>query len=138
MVADTTGYFLATTGGMVKAPEAGGEGQVFVNNPLAETLKLIYNSQGAGECENPDNLTVTPRGGLLLCKDNGRDAERCGTSAGTYAGRRHLHVREEQHRADIGGQQAKLVREITPERMGGRLLQPPTVSGCSSTSRRRV
>ena len=77
---DTTGYFLATTGGSVTPPATGGEGQVFEYNPLAETLKLIYNSQGQGECENPDNLTVTPRGGLMLCEDNSgattNDAER--------------------------------------------------------------
>ena len=58
----------------------GGEGQVFEYNPFAETIKLIYNSLGAADCENPDNLTVTPRGGLLLCEDNSggtpNDAER--------------------------------------------------------------
>jgi uncharacterized protein len=77
--ADVTGYFLATTGGTIAAPP-GGEGQVFEYNPVAETLKLIYNSPSAVECENPDNLTVTPRGGLLLCEDNSggtpNDAER--------------------------------------------------------------
>ena len=73
------GYFLATTGGTIAVPP-GGEGQVFEYNPFAETIKLIYNSPGAGECENPDNMTVTPRGGLLLCEDNSggtsNDAER--------------------------------------------------------------
>ena len=63
------GYFLATTGGTVQ-PSGGGEGQVFEYNPFAETIKLIYNSPSALECENPDNITVTPRGGLLLCEDN--------------------------------------------------------------------
>ena len=74
-----TGYFLATSGGTIAAPP-GGEGQVFEYNPFAETIKLIYNSPGAAECENPDNITVTPRGGLLLCEDNSgstpNDAER--------------------------------------------------------------
>jgi len=73
------GYFLATTGGTIAAPP-GGEGQVFEYNPFGETLKLIYNSPSAAECENPDNLTVTPRGGLLMCEDNSgstpNDAER--------------------------------------------------------------
>ena len=54
--ADTTGYFLATTGGTVTPPATGGEGQVFEYNPLAQTLKLIYNSQGQAECENPRQL----------------------------------------------------------------------------------
>jgi secreted PhoX family phosphatase len=60
---DQTGYFLSTNGGQV------GEGQVFEYNPLAETLKLIYDSPTANDLDNPDNITVTPRGGLLLCED---------------------------------------------------------------------
>ena len=64
----------------MNAPATGGEGQVFEYNPIAETITLIYNSHGAAECENPDNLTVTPRGGLILCEDNSgstpNDAER--------------------------------------------------------------
>ena len=44
------------------------------------TIKLIYNSPTALDCANPDNLTVTPRGGLLMCEDNSgattNDAER--------------------------------------------------------------
>jgi secreted PhoX family phosphatase len=61
---DETGFFLSTDGGVVR------EGQVFAYDPHAETLTLIYDSPGFGECDNPDNLTVTPRGGLLLCEDN--------------------------------------------------------------------
>jgi secreted PhoX family phosphatase len=75
----STGYFLATTGGTIAAPP-GGEGQVFEFNPFNQTIKLIYNSPSALDCENPDNLVVTPRGGLLLCEDNSgsttNDAER--------------------------------------------------------------
>jgi uncharacterized protein len=58
------GYFLSTDGGQV------GEGQVFAYDPRNETVKLIYDSPTAAEAENPDNLVVTPRGGLLLCEDN--------------------------------------------------------------------
>ena len=60
---DRTGYFLTTNGGQA------GEGQVFEYNPRGETLKLIYDAPNAGELDNPDNITVTPRGGLLLCED---------------------------------------------------------------------
>ena len=67
-------YFLSTDGGVAK------EGQVFAYNPRAETVVCIYESPGQAECENPDNITVTPRGGLLLCEDNAgattNDAER--------------------------------------------------------------
>jgi uncharacterized protein len=60
---DRTGFFLTTNGGVV------GEGQVFEYDPRAETLKLIYDAPNANDLDNPDNITVTPRGGLLLCED---------------------------------------------------------------------
>ncbi len=59
----TKGYFLSTNGGPVS------EGQVFEYDPFNETLKLIYASPSANDLDNPDNITVTPRGGLLLCED---------------------------------------------------------------------
>ncbi len=71
---DRTGYFLSTDGGQV------GEGQVFEYDPRRQRITLIYDSPSSGEAENPDNITVTPRGGLLLCEDNAgatiNDAER--------------------------------------------------------------
>jgi secreted PhoX family phosphatase len=66
-------YFLSTDGG---PPSVGttsnpkGEGQVFVYDPDRRTLQVIYHSENVADCENPDNLVVTPRGGLLLCEDN--------------------------------------------------------------------
>ena len=60
---DRTGYFLSTNGGSV------GEGQVFEYDPRDETLKVIYDAPNANSVDNPDNMTVTPRGGLLLCED---------------------------------------------------------------------
>jgi len=62
---DRVGYFISTSGGQVQ------RGQVFEYDPGAETLKLIYDSPAADECDYPDNMTVTPRGGLLLCEDSG-------------------------------------------------------------------
>jgi uncharacterized protein len=64
---DQTGYFLSTNGGPA------GEGQVFEYNPIAETVKLIYVSPNANDLDNPDNMTVTPRGGLLMCEDAAGD-----------------------------------------------------------------
>ncbi len=61
--ADSKGYFLSTNGGPVS------EGQVFEYDSVNETLKLIYASPAAADLDNPDNITVTPRGGLLLCED---------------------------------------------------------------------
>ena len=37
--------------------------------PGRRHLTLIYNSPDFNDCDNPDNMTVTPRGGLLLCED---------------------------------------------------------------------
>ena len=62
--AERVGYFLSTEGGSTT------QGQVFEYNPVAETLTLIYDSPSADDVDNPDNMTVTPRGGLLLCEDN--------------------------------------------------------------------
>jgi uncharacterized protein len=58
-----TGYFLSTNGGSV------GEGQVFEYDPKHETLTVIYDAPNADTLDNPDNMTATPRGGLLLCED---------------------------------------------------------------------
>jgi len=60
---DRSGYFLSTSGG------SAGEGQVFEYDPRDETLKVIYDAPNAEKVDNPDNMTVTPRGGLLLCED---------------------------------------------------------------------
>ena len=58
-----TGFFLSTNGGSV------GEGQVFEYDPRDETLKVVYDAPNAADVDNPDNITVSPRGGLLLCED---------------------------------------------------------------------
>ena len=67
-------YFLSTNGGPIS------EGQVYEYDPTTERLRLIYHSAAQADCENPDNLLVTPRGALILCEDNSgataNDAER--------------------------------------------------------------
>ena len=69
-----TGFFLSTDGGQAR------EGQVFEFDPRRKRLRLIYDSPAQADAEHPDNITVTPRGGLLLCEDNSgattHDAER--------------------------------------------------------------
>jgi uncharacterized protein len=57
-------YFLSTDGGPNR------EGQVFEYDPGAETLKVIFHSTDFNACDNPDNIVVTPRGGLIMCEDN--------------------------------------------------------------------
>ncbi len=57
-------FFVATDGG------SSGNGQVFSLDTRKQELTLIYDAPSENELDNPDNLTVTPRGGLLFCEDN--------------------------------------------------------------------
>ena len=66
-----TVYFVSTSGG----PE---RGQVFAYSTLRNTLKLIFHSPGPEVLDSPDNICVSPRGGLVLCEDG--------------SGREYLHV----------------------------------------------
>jgi secreted PhoX family phosphatase len=65
---DGTVFFVSTDGGST------GNGQVFALDVRLQTLKLIYDAPvingSPSELDNPDNLTVTPRGSLLFCEDN--------------------------------------------------------------------
>jgi secreted PhoX family phosphatase len=56
-------YVVATSGG------AAGEGQVFAFDPKAQTFTCIFASPGAEVLDNPDNIAVSPRGGIVLCED---------------------------------------------------------------------
>jgi secreted PhoX family phosphatase len=66
-------YIVSTQGGDAPGgPGSGfgdGFGQVWAYDPAEETLTLVFESPGREVLELPDNLTVTPRGGLLLCED---------------------------------------------------------------------
>ena len=129
-----------TTGGNFLSPTPGrGEGQVFEYNPFNQTIKLIYNSPAAIDCENPDNITVTPRGGLLMCEDNSgattNDAERM---IGLTLDRENVHVRQEQHRAGPTSTNGVIPPATTARANGRAPATAPMASGCSSTSRRRA
>ena len=67
-------YFTCTNGGMAR------QGQVFVYDPRREQLQMVFNSMGGGvsntECNNPDNIAVSPRGGIILCEDGGNNIQR--------------------------------------------------------------
>ena len=66
---DDSIYFDATTGGDLKL------GQVWRYIPNKDnndgTLVLIFESPGRNVLANPDNICTTPRGGLVICEDNG-------------------------------------------------------------------
>jgi uncharacterized protein len=63
-------YFVSTSGG------AAGMGQIWVYDPEAETLTLLFESPSSGVLDGPDNIAVSPRGGIVLCEDGGSDPKR--------------------------------------------------------------
>ncbi len=59
-------YFTSTSGGSISG------GQVFHYDPRREKLTLIFESRNnTSHPVMPDNMTVSPRGGILLCEDRG-------------------------------------------------------------------
>jgi secreted PhoX family phosphatase len=55
-------YIVSTNGGI-------GQGQIWEYDPGDETISLLFQSPGADVLNAPDNITVSPRGGLVLCED---------------------------------------------------------------------
>jgi len=60
-------YFTSTSGGAAEL------GQVWEYDDVAQVLRLVFESDSASELESPDNLTVSPRSGLVLCEDGDVD-----------------------------------------------------------------
>jgi secreted PhoX family phosphatase len=56
-------YFISTNGGNM------GFGQVWVYDPAAETIAMIVESPTHDVFDGPDNVCITPRGGLVFCED---------------------------------------------------------------------
>jgi secreted PhoX family phosphatase len=56
-------YFNATTGGDA------GAGQVWQYHTGRQELRLIFESPSAAVLNSPDNICVTPRGGIVICED---------------------------------------------------------------------
>jgi len=70
-------FFVATNGGDAAC------GQVFAYRPLDSTLRLVYESDDPDLLDYPDNIVLSPRGGLLICQDSKRDSQRLfGLTAG--------------------------------------------------------
>jgi hypothetical protein len=59
-------YIVSTNGGR-------GQGQIWIYDPAAETIALLFQSPGKDVLNKPDHITVSPRGGLVLCEDGGGD-----------------------------------------------------------------
>jgi secreted PhoX family phosphatase len=75
---DRSIYFASTSGGDVKNGDVNsdgyeeGYGQIwrYRAGRGGGSLTLAYESDGAEALDSPDNLCVTPRGGLILCEDD--------------------------------------------------------------------
>ncbi len=78
-------FFASTSGGDVKNGDVNtadgfreGFGQIWQYRAEGfggGTLTLVYESTGSEALDSPDNLCVTPRGGLILCEDDASDDE---------------------------------------------------------------
>ncbi len=62
--ADESVYFQATNGGEAQ------RGQVWRYVPDEEALVLVFESPSVEVLDGPDNITMSPSGGLLICEDN--------------------------------------------------------------------
>lgn len=62
-------YFVSTSGG------AANEGQIWEYYPRTERLVLLFESPSREVLDSPDNIAVSPRGGIILCEDGGRDKQ---------------------------------------------------------------
>jgi len=56
-------FITATSGGDARV------GQVWELDPAQSRLRLVFESPGHEVCSMPDNICVSPRGGLVLCED---------------------------------------------------------------------
>jgi hypothetical protein len=56
-------YVVSTSGGPI------GQGQIFEYVPETGAMRVLYASPAADILNNPDNLCVSPRGGIVLCED---------------------------------------------------------------------
>jgi secreted PhoX family phosphatase len=63
-------YFVSSSGG------ASGLGQVWVYDPRRELLTLLYESRASTDVDGPDNVAISPRGGIVLCEDGDSDPKR--------------------------------------------------------------
>jgi secreted PhoX family phosphatase len=56
-------YFTSKLGGRATA------GYVLEYDPMREKIWMVYESQGHEQFSGPDNIVVSPRGGLVICED---------------------------------------------------------------------
>ena len=93
-----------------------------------ERLRLVFESPGAEVLDMPDNVAVSPRGGLVLCED-GPDVQ---FVRGLTVDGVDLRLRPEQRRA---ARRARPARRLPAAASSPAPSSAPTASGSSSTCR---
>jgi uncharacterized protein len=68
--ADGLIYIVATEGGPVVPGRVAGGGQIFEYNSATGDMRVLFASPSLEVLKNPDNITVSQRGGLVLCEDS--------------------------------------------------------------------
>lgn len=63
-------YFTSTNGGDA------GCGQLWAYRPGEETLELVFESPSPEVLDYPDNIVLSPRGGLVICEDSEQPVQR--------------------------------------------------------------
>jgi secreted PhoX family phosphatase len=67
-------YFVSTSGGTVKGPDGDGFGQLWHYIPgehgEGDELVLVFESSANAVLESPDNICITPNGGVIFCEDD--------------------------------------------------------------------
>lgn len=65
-------YIVDTSAGVDERGRAGyGDGAVWMLDPVAGTLRCLFASTNQRMANNPDNMAVSPRGGIALAEDGG-------------------------------------------------------------------
>lgn len=65
-------YIVDTSAGRDAEGRAGhGEGAVWMLDPVSNRMRCLFASTDAVMANNPDNITVSPRGGVVMCEDGG-------------------------------------------------------------------
>ncbi|TDK21567.1 DUF839 domain-containing protein [Luteimonas aestuarii] len=63
-------FFTSTDGGDARC------GQVWAYHPDSEMLELVFESPDPRVLDYPDNVVLSPRGGLVICEDSGQPVQR--------------------------------------------------------------
>ncbi|MEE4381401.1 MAG: alkaline phosphatase PhoX [Pseudomonadales bacterium] len=98
-------YWVDTSGG------AAGQGVVWAYLPHREKLLALFVSPGEETANNPDNITVSRRGGIVVCEDGGSFTD----AAGETVGARLLAV-DRRGNARAFAQNTTVIDTVLPDR----------------------